>query len=296
MRLAGIEAGGTKFICVIGNEQGEVEDRLEIPTETPDITLARITDFLLQHHRQKPLEALGIGCFGPIDPLPHSPHYGCVTSTPKLAWKNCNVVKMIHAALPIPIGFDTDVNVALLGEMHWGHAAGLTDVIYLTVGTGIGGGVAVNGQLLHGVMHAEIGHLLIPHDRIKDPYAGCCPYHGDCLEGLASGPSLKARWQVNSALELPEDHVAWDLEAEYLGLAMVNYLLCFSPQKIILGGGVMKQQHLLAKIHQKTRQLMKGYLKNQSIDHLEETIVLAKLGQDAGALGSLAFAAECARR
>ena len=213
-----------------------------------------------------------------------------------LAWENCNIVGVLQAALPnTPIGFDTDVNVALLGEMRWGHAVGLTDALYLTVGTGIGGGVLVNGELLHGVMHAEMGHVLIPHDRVKDPFAGCCPYHHDCLEGLASGPALKARWHVDSAMHLPEDHPAWDLEADYLAAAMVNYLLCFSPQKIILGGGVMKQAHLLSMVQQKTRHLLQGYLKNSSIDDIEQTIVQAKLGQNAGALGSLAFAASCVR-
>ena len=294
MRLAGIEAGGTKFICVIGDESGQVFERVEFPTEAPDITLAKVIDFIAKHHAHAPIDALGVGCFGPIDPRLGSKTYGYITSTPKTAWENCPIVSLLQAAFPeVPIGFDTDVNVALLGEMRWGHAVGLTDAIYLTVGTGIGGGVLVNGQLLHGVMHAEMGHVLIPHDRVKDPFSGCCPYHHDCLEGLASGPALKARWHVDSAMQLAEGHPAWELEAEYLAAALVNYLLCFSPQKIILGGGVMKQDHLLSMVQQKTRQFLQGYLKNISIDQLEETIVLAKLGQNAGALGSLAFAASC---
>ncbi len=292
MRLAGIEAGGTKFVCVMGDEQGRIIEQVEFPTETPEITLASVTQFLLKHHAVAPIDALGIGCFGPIDPLLESPTYGYITSTPKTAWQNCNIVGLLQQALPeVPMRFDTDVNGALLGEMQWGHAIGLADAIYLTIGTGIGGGVLVNGRLLHGMMHAEMGHILIPHDRERDPFAGCCPYHHDCLEGLASGPALKARWAVESAMQLPEDHSAWALEAEYLATAMVNYLLCFAPQKIILGGGVMKQRHLLALIHQKTRQLLNGYLKNSSIDDLENTIVVAKLGQNAGALGSLALAA-----
>jgi fructokinase len=294
MRLAGIEAGGTKFVCVIGNEQGDIIEQVEFPTETPAITLAKVIAFIAKHHAEAKIDALGVGCFGPIDPLLDSKTYGYITSTPKTAWQNCNIVRLLQQALPeVPIRFDTDVNGALLGEMQWGHAVGLTDAIYLTVGTGIGGGMLVNGRLLHGVMHAEMGHILVPHDHQRDPFPGCCPYHHDCLEGLASGPALKARWQVESAMHLPEDHPAWALEAEYLATAMVNYLLCFAPQKIILGGGVMKQQHLLALIHQKTRQLLNGYLNNSSIDDLEHTIVVAKLGQNAGALGSLALAASC---
>ncbi len=296
MRLAGIEAGGTKFIGVIGNERGEVIDQVDFPTETPAITLPKLIAFIAKHHAESKIDALGIGCFGPIDPCLESPTYGYITSTPKTAWQNCNIVGLFQAAFPgMPMGFDTDVNAALLGEMQWGHAVGVKDAIYLTIGTGIGGGILVNGQLLHGVMHAEVGHILLPQDRVKDPFAGCCPYHQGCLEGLASGPALKARWHVDSAMELPEDHPAWELEAEYLAVAMMNYLLCFSPKKIILGGGVMKQKHLLSLIHQKTRQLLNGYLKNASIDDLENTIVVAQLGQNAGALGSLALAARSAK-
>lgn len=294
MRLAGIEAGGTKFVCVMGNERGEIIEQVEYPTETPEITLASVIAFLLKHHALAPLDALGIGCFGPIDPDLNSATYGHITSTPKTAWQNCNIVGLLKAALPgVPVCFDTDVNGALLGEMQWGHAVGLKDALYLTIGTGIGGGALVNGQLLHGVMHAEMGHILLPHDRMRDPFAGCCPYHHDCLEGLASGPAVKARWQVESAMHLPENHPAWELEAEYLAIAMMNYLLCFAPQKIILGGGVMKQKHLLSLIHQKTRQLLNGYLKNSSIDDVENTIVVAKLGQNAGTLGALALAGQC---
>ncbi|MCX7122755.1 MAG: ROK family protein [Gammaproteobacteria bacterium] len=294
MRLAGIEAGGTKFICVMGDETGKIIDRAEFPTQTPEVTLAQVIAFMAEHHAQGKLDAIGVGCFGPIDPLRGSKTYGYITSTPKMAWQNCDIVGQLQAAFPaVSIGFDTDVNVALLGEMRWGHAVGLTDAIYLTVGTGIGGGVLVNGQLLHGVMHSEMGHVLLPHDLVRDPFVGCCPYHHDCLEGLASGPALKARWKVDSAMQLPEHHPAWALEAEYLAAAMMNYLLCFSPQKIILGGGVMKQRHLLDLIHQKTRQLMNGYLKSANMESLERTIVLAKLDQNAGALGSLAFAAQC---
>lgn len=269
-RLIGIEAGGTKFVCVLGDETGAVFDSLEILTETPDITLAAVRAFIRKHHLEAPIDAIGVGAFGPIDRDPASPQYGFITSTPKLAWRQCDVVGALHAEFRLPIGFDTDVNAAALGEFYWGHGRGCKHILYLTVGTGIGGGVILNSKVQHGVMHAELGHVLIPHDRVKDPFAGICPNHRDCLEGLASGPAIKARWQVNSALELAADHPAWDLEADYLAYAMANYILCFSPERIILG----------------------GYIQNSSVQHIEKTIVLAALGQEAGNIGALALAKE----
>lgn len=291
-RLIGIEAGGTKFICVLGNETGAVFDTLEIPTETPDITLRAVLDFIRKHHAEAPLDAIGVGAFGPIDRDPESAQYGFITSTPKLAWRHCDIVGALQAECALPIGFDTDVNAAALGEFYWGHGRGCRHLLYLTVGTGIGGGVILNGKVQHGVMHAELGHLLIPHDRLKDPFTGICPNHQDCLEGLASGPAIKARWHVNSALELVPDHAAWDLESDYLAYAMANYILCFSPERIILGGGVMKQTQLLPLIQAKTQQFLGNYIQNSSVQQIEKTIVLAALGQEAGNIGALALAKE----
>lgn len=290
MRLIGIEAGGTKFVCVLGNDKGEVQDMLQIPTQEPQVTLEAVIRFIEKHHGKIPVDAIGIGAFGPIDPDPDSATYGYITSTPKLDWRNCNIVGKITEYFNVPVGFDTDVNAAALGELYWGNGQGYKHLIYLTVGTGIGGGIILNGELQHGMMHAEMGHVLIPHDSIKDPFAGICPYHKDCLEGLASGPAIKARWQVNSAMDLPENHFAWELESDYLASAIVNYILCFSPQRIILGGGVMKQKHLLREIQAKTVKLLNGYIQNSSVSKIADTIVLAALGQEAGNIGALALA------
>lgn len=290
MRLIGIEAGGTKFVCVLGNENGEVEDRQKIPTETPELTLQSVIDFIAKHACHSPVDAIGIGCFGPVDLKVGSPTYGFITSTPKQIWRNCNIVGAVRAHFKGPIGFDTDVNAAALGELYWGRGQDCQTLIYLTVGTGIGGGLIFKNQLHHGVMHPEMGHLLIPHDYKQDPFAGVCPNHGDCLEGLASGTALKARWQVQSAMHLPPEHPAWQLESHYLAVALANYILCFSPDRIVLGGGVMGQQQLLPMIRHKTVALLNGYLQNTSIDHIEHTIVPAGLRQDSGSKGALALA------
>lgn len=293
MRFAGVEAGGTKFICVIGDETGKIFARLQIPTTTPEETMPQILNFLKKHHAESPLDAIGIACFGPIDPNPKSSTYGFITSTPKVAWRNFNIVASVSGALPVRVNFDTDVNGAALGEYFWGHGQGLNDFIYLTVGTGIGGGVMVDGKLLHGAMHPEMGHMFVPQDLSIDVFAGVCPYHGNCLEGLASGPALKARWNVESALDLPPDHSAWEIEAQYLAYAMANYILCFSPERIILGGGVMKQKHLLPLIQEKTKKILAGYIQNSTVNDIENTIVLAALEQEAGSLGALALARSC---
>src|SRR5262249_6061047 len=161
------------------------------------------------------MEAIGIGCFGPIDPNPSSPTFGYITSTPKTAWRHFNFVGAIRKALNVRVAFETDVNAAAFGEYRWGAARGLDTVLYLTVGTGIGGGGMAGGKLLHGRMHPEMGHIRIPHDRAADPYAGCCPFHGDCIEGLASGPAMEERWGVKGR-DLPPDHPAWALEVHYL--------------------------------------------------------------------------------
>lgn len=290
MRFAGIEAGGTKFVCVIGNEEGRISTRMQIPTTTPAETMPQVLEFLLKCHQEKPLDALGIACFGPIDPNPKSLTYGSITSTPKLAWRNFNIVEAVTKLINVPIRFDTDVNGAALGEYYWGQARGLSDFIYLTIGTGIGGGIMMDGKLLHGTMHPEMGHLFIPQDKLMDPFAGICPYHGNCLEGLASGPAIKARWNVESALDLAFDHQAWKFEAHYLAYAMANYILCFAPERIILGGGVMKQEQLLPMIHAETKKILAGYIQNQSVEHIEDTIVLAGLAQEAGNVGALALA------
>ena len=294
--LAGIEAGGTKFVCAIGNSHGVLFEQKTFPTETPDITLKAIIEFFESMRVQYPFEAIGIGSFGPVDPNPQSPTYGYVTTTPKLEWQNCDFVGIVKKAFEVPIGFDTDVNAAALGEHYWGNAQGLTDFVYLTVGTGIGGGAMVNGHLLHGAMHPEMGHILIPQDKAKDPFMGVCPFHKNCLEGLASGPSINKRWNLHSSSELPPDHFGWDVESDYLAYAMANYILMLSPQRIILGGGVMKQKALLSMIHHKTKILLAGYINNAIVDNIETSIVLAKLDQLAGLYGSLALAHDALKK
>ena len=223
--VGGIEAGGTKFVCAVGSGPDDVRATVRISTTTPAETIGRAIEFFRdQQQVLGPLAAVGIASFGPIDPEPDSSTFGFITSTPKDGWRNTDFAGAVARALALPVGFDTDVNVAALGESRWGAGQGLENLIYLTIGTGIGGGGLVNGALMHGLIHPEMGHIRIPHDRVADPYAGCCPFHGDCLEGLASGPAMNARWR-QPAEALPADHPAWKLEATYLALAMVNLSL-----------------------------------------------------------------------
>jgi fructokinase len=234
--------------------------------------------------------AIGIGSFGPVDPNPKSPNFGYITTTPKPGWGKTDIVGKIRTALNIPVGFDTDVNAAALGEYQWGAAQGLDTFVYLTIGTGIGGGGMVAGSLLHGLMHPEMGHIHLPRDPEQDPFEGICPYHGDCLEGLAAGPALEARWGKR-AETLPDDHPAWKLEAHYLALGLVNILLSLSPQKIILGGGVMEQPQLFKLVRQEVQDLLNKYIQVPEIlEHIDSYIVPPALGNQAGVLGSIALA------
>lgn len=276
----GIEAGGSKFVCASGRSPEDAEFA-EFPTTTPEETIGHIVDFF---RSAEPAAAIGIASFGPIDPNPQSPTYGYITSTPKLAWRNFDFAGAVQRALQRPIAFDTDVNAAALGELRWGAAQGLRSFLYVTVGTGLGGGALVDGRLLHGRLHPEMGHILVPHDRQRDPFAGNCPYHGDCLEGLASGPAIEARWG-QPAHRLPNGHAAWDLEAEYLALGIVNWACTLSPQRVVMGGGVMQRQQLFPKLRTRVVELLKGYL-------APPEIVPALLGRRAGVLGALVLAAE----
>src|SRR5579863_8046245 len=189
-RTGGIEAGGSKFVCATGSSPGDAEFT-EFPTTTPQETIGHVIDFF---RVRPPVSAIGIASFGPIDPNPESPTFGYITSTPKRHWRNFDFAGAIHRALGIPVAFDTDVNAAALAEFHWGATRGLHSLLYVTVGTGIGAGAFVDGRLLHGWLHPEMGHIRVPHDRARDPFPGNCPFHGDCLEGLAAGPAIQARW------------------------------------------------------------------------------------------------------
>lgn len=287
----GIEAGGTKFVCAVGTGPEDVRREVRFATGTPAESIARSVEFFQEAQADLgPLTAVGIASFGPIDPDPASATFGYVTTTPKPGWANTDFVGQVRRALGVPVGFDTDVNVAALGEHRWGAAQGLNTFIYLTVGTGIGGGAMVNGKLVHGLMHPEMGHIRIPHDRTADPFAGCCSYHGDCLEGLACGPAIAARWGV-SATELGPEHPAWDLEADYLANGLVNLMLPVSPQRIVMGGGVMEQEHLFPRIRRRVQELLNGYIQAEAIVHgIDAYIVPPALGNRSGALGAIALA------
>jgi fructokinase len=286
----GVEAGGTKFVCIVGTEPDDVQAEMRFATRQPAETLAQTVEFFQSYTQNDKLKAIGIGSFGPIDPNPDSPTFGYITSTPKPGWAQTDFVGTLQKALAVPIGFDSDVNAAALGEHLWGAAQGLDTFVYLTIGTGIGGGAMVNGARMHGLIHPEMGHIYVPHDLQADPFPGLCPFHGDCLEGLASGPALEKRWGKPGE-DLPEDHPAWELEAHYLALGLANILCVFSPQRFILGGGVMEQSHLLPLILKNVQQLLNNYVQHPAVlEQIDDYIVLPQLGQKAGVLGALALA------
>ena len=292
----GIEAGGTKFVCAIGSSPDDLQERVVFPTTTPDETLGRVIDYFTARQQAQELTALGIASFGPVDPISTSPTFGYITSTPKAGWTQTDVVGPLRQALGLPVGFDTDVNGAALAEHRWGAAQGLDTVVYLTVGTGVGGGAMVNGTLIHGMLHPEMGHMRIPHDWEADPYAGNCPYHGDCLEGMVCGPAMQGRWQ-QSAQTLPVDHPAWDLEAHYLALGLANIVTVLSPQRFILGGGVMEQTQLFPLIRIKLQAILNGYVATDEIlNNVENYVVPPMLGSRAGVLGAIALAQDAIKR
>lgn len=281
MRIGALEAGGTKMVCAIGNEKGEIFEKISIPTKTPETTMPE----MIQWFKAKKIEALGIGCFGPIDPDKDSPTYGYITSTPKLAWKDYNIVGAFEEQLCCPVGFDTDVNGSALGEVTFGQAKGKKNIVYLTVGTGIGAGVYAEGKLLHGMLHPEAGHILMRR-REDDHYEGKCPYHKTCLEGLAAGPAIEERWG-KKGIELQERDEVWDLEAYYLAQALTDYILILAPQLIILGGGVMHQEQLFTRIRSYVKEMLNGYIKTKELEDIDHYIVPASLHDDQGIMGAL---------
>jgi len=291
--FGGIEAGGSKFVCILGSGPEDIRAETRFPTTSPAETIQRAVGFFRrQQDKHGGLEAIGIASFGPLDLDRNSPTYGFITSTPKPAWSNTDFAGAIRRALAMPVGFDTDVNAAALAEWRWGAARGLDTFIYLTIGTGIGGGGMVNGQLMHGLLHPEMGHLRLPHDRQADPFVGTCPFHGDCLEGLACGLAIEKRWG-RPAEGLPAEHPAWELEAHYLALGIVNWIYTLSPQKIILGGGVMQQAHLFQLIRREVRTLLGGYLQSPAVsENIDDYLVPPVLGKRSGVLGALALAME----
>lgn len=282
MVIGGIEAGGTKMVCAVGDENGMIIDRITFSTRLPKETFAD----MIGYFKEWDIEALGIGCFGPIDLNRQSRTYGYITKTPKRGWENCNIVGVFKDALGVPVGFDTDVNGAILGEVTWGAAKGMENAVYMTVGTGIGVGVYLNGALLHGLIHPEAGHiLLIKHP--EDSYEGCCPFHKNCAEGLASGPALEGRWGRKAA-ELAGQKKVWELEAYYIAQAVTDYILVYSPQRIILWGGVMHQNNLFAFVREEVKRFLNGYISHEMIcDDIEEYIVPPALGEDPGIMGAI---------
>lgn len=286
MLYGALEAGGTKMVCAVGDEKGHILERTVIPTNTPGETIPQMIDFYKSHD----IAALGIACFGPIDLIPESPTYGYITSTPKLEWRDTDIVGEFARALNIPIGFDTDVNGSLLGEATWGCARGLSDAVYITIGTGVGGGVMSGGKLVHGMLHPELGHMFIPR-KSEDEYPGICPFHGACLEGLVSGPSIEKRYGVK-AEKLADRQDVWELEAYYIAEALVNIILTLSPQKIILGGGVMHQEQLYPLIRTEVSRMLAGYIQAAPLADMENVIVPPSLNDDQGIMGAIRLAME----
>ncbi|MDX9863589.1 MAG: ROK family protein [Anaerolineaceae bacterium] len=288
----GVEAGGTKFVCIVAGGPGDIREEVRFPTTTPDETLSRTIKFFSNYMRdnEEKLEAIGVACFGPVDLDKASPTYGFITSTPKPGWANTDVVARIEKALNVPVAFDTDVNGAAVGEGKWGAAQGLSSFIYLTIGTGIGGGAIVDGKPIHGLVHPEMGHIMLAQDVEKDPFEGYCPFHGTCFEGLCSGPALQAHWG-KPAQDLDADHPAWQLEAHYIAEALHIFVTVLSPQRIILGGGVMQQAHLFPLIREKVKASLNGYVQSPAIlEEIDAYIVPPGLGNRAGVLGALALA------
>lgn len=283
MKIGALEAGGTKMVCAIGNENGEIFEQQSFPTETPEITLPKLVGYF----KERDIEALGIGCFGPIDVHKDSPTYGYITTTPKIAWQNCDMVGAFRE-LNVPIGFDTDVNGSVLGEYTWGIGRGLHSCIYITIGTGVGVGIIADGKLLHGMLHAEGGHVLLTKHP-DDTYKGRCPFHPNCFEGLCAGPAVEERWGKKGT-ELADQTEVWEMEAFYIAQALVDYAMVLSPQRIILGGGIMHQTQLLPLIREEFKKQLNGYLKTKEIEDLDQYIVVQSLDDKQGIMGALKLA------
>ena len=290
-RYGAIEAGGTKFVCAIAQADGTLLEELRQPTQDPATTLTAMLDFLRQGAlAHGPLNGIGVACFGPVVLDRQSPHYGCIGRTPKAGWSHADVVGTISAAFDCPVGFDTDVNAAALAEHRWGAAQDVDNLVYVTVGTGIGGGLIANGAPVHGLVHPEMGHVFIRRHARDASFAGVCPFHGDCLEGMASGPAIVKRSGMELS-DLPMDHPQWDIEADYLGQLCATLVLTVSPQRIILGGGVMNSAGLFPMIRQRTLHWLADYIDHaELLRHTDRYLTSPGLGARAGVLGALALA------
>jgi fructokinase len=292
VNIGAIEAGGTKIVCCVGASWREIRDgeKFVVATESPEETMALVMDWFVARNAETPLAAIGVASFGPIAFASGS----IAMSTPKQAWRGLSWRRHIVGRLAdVAVALDTDTNAAGLAEWRWGAAQGRQVAAYVTVGTGIGGALVVDGTPVHGLLHPEMGHMVVPRQR-GDQFAGTCPTHGDCLEGLACGPALAQRWS-NSGRELPPGHAAWELESDYLAMAMVNIITIASPEVIVLGGGIMAVEGLLDKVRSKTRDLMRGYIDSEELaGGIGRFIVAPALGRNAGVVGAFALGATAA--
>jgi fructokinase len=285
--FGGVETGGTWVVCALGTGPEDIVEQETFATAEPEPTLERIVAFFERGSRPA---AIGVGSFGPVDLDPRSETWGHVTSTPKPGWPHTPVAPVLRDRLGVPVVFDTDVTAAAIGEHRWGAATGVDSVCYLTIGTGIGAGLLIGGRPVHGLIHPEVGHLRIPHDRERDPFTGNCPRHGDCWEGLAAGGAIAARWDANPR-ELPDDHPAWALEAEYVALGLLAIVLVASPQRVVAGGGVLERPGVLAAARARLIELNAGYLETPLLGaEIDRYVVAPALGDRAGVLGAIALA------
>jgi fructokinase len=288
--FGGVEAGGTKFVCMVASGPSRIIDETRLTTGSPEETLGAVIRFFQPFVSAGQIDAIGVAAFGPLDLDAQSPTYGFIAATPKPGWSNTDVRGILQRALQVKIALDTDVNAAALGESIWGASQGCDPSLYLTIGTGIGGGYIKDGKPLIGLLNPEMGHIRIPHSRELDPFPGNCPFHGDCFEGLASGPAIEKRLGLAGSA-VPEQDAFWDLEADYIASALMNYILTLSPKKIILGGGVMQREFLFAKVRRRVGELLNRYVSSKSLlEDIENYILPPGLGSRSGSLGAIALA------
>jgi fructokinase len=283
-RFGAVEAGGTKFVCAVGTGPGDIADRVRIPTTTPDETLAAVSDYFRGHA----LEAVGIATFGPVELRRSHPRFGRIGRTPKPGWEGADLVEAVTRVLDVPVGVDTDVNGAALAEARWGAGRGKSPVLYVTVGTGLGGGAAIDGRTLRGLVHPEMGHVSVER-MADDTFSGVCPFHGDCLEGMASGTALQARWGRPATDLGPDHYAAVAIEAHYLAAGFRQMVYVLAPEVIVMGGGVAHLRGVHEAVNRDLVDLMAGYAVQP--EHTRGFVVPPGLGDDAGVAGALALAA-----
>lgn len=285
MVYAAIEGGGTKFLCAVYSPEREQIAQLRVETRTPQETLDACVQFFLPYQEQ--LEAIGIACFGPLELRQQSPRYGHILATPKAGWSDVDLrFPFRQAGFKQAIRVETDVNGAVLAEANWGAGKDCRNLVYFTVGTGIGGAALVDGSLLHGFAHPEMGHMRVRRLPEDLDFQGSCPFHGDCLEGLASGPAIASRWGMPAEM-LPPEHPAWDLEATYLAQMLQNTIAILAPERIILGGGISKQPFLIRSLRQKLAADLGKYW--PEFDPMLQ-VLPSELKDEAGLLGALTLA------